>query len=1052
MSDLTQQVFFGASIRGFNVSAGWGSQLSQLTIDLVEDPSNGDAFLPNPIGTPAYFNYHGFSFGGIVQKYSRSGSQQGDPLYQVILVDPREILDGVQLIIEGYTGPTNSVPNLYNVYGYLESTFGFGGSRVNETGMPWQLLRDGFLALNVTSGILFRGQTYYVDLTSLPNLASDYRIGGGSNISVMDFISRVCEDSACDFFFSLIQGVLGENIIKVYTVSRAIQPIFGLITDFISNTEGAVGHEIGLELRNEVTSKFLVGGPICQLYFMYDDEGDEENLIDNTILPFWGFDANRNMITGTFNEEDEDNYSFTLDSRSVNVVGVGEFYETDVGEMRAAIGGQASWESYILAHEGEEGPHFNKATQLGLIGNVKAALVGVLADKASTVESFKKLDLRDLAPFLGKGIIAASSALEEGSLHEENIRRLYGYVVSFAQEYYGRKYIVDLPDVSVKRDVDTNQLSFSLEPVEGGFLEEELIDTAVGLKLLPPDVNAVTIPDGRIGAYVRFDDVTNLDLSALNEDDFVFGDDCIFIKCDVEKRVYFLNDNDITAPKAIITLPCPIYPKAENGIDLIGVLRPILNDHADSLGMDETARKAAIKEIVGRFGGEQILFGWAGLAITPNVAIIPLQSNILTYGPWSATGATGAVTFEQDPTLNPWNYGSFEAMNLVGQSKVVDAISEQQVSEAGTIEVPDAPAYSLGAELLAGGPYITGINCSIGLNGVTTVYRMETWTQRFGKFYKQNADRVTRLSQQLQGQRRLLRELLKTPARGSKFYENRKNVIIDNPRLKNTSASTYIGGEIIKNEDNQLGRVNISIIPQYHAQTQLGNNYDKKAFMSLDGLFVPFSTSTSASGLPHYETATASGVSGRSNLELNPFGSGGNIRVIAKGSGLNETTDLVNDISSEQRGLAWRGPPILAGWGYDTNGKPVPNSNETTPTDNFLTNYQNKPDQWKCGPLDVKWDRTRKVWATGGSSFRVAILNTPLFHGVYASGQFVTPTFDFSESLTGWARESGSIKIYDGLIGEDNNILYPISPSGARVFISQEQSSQKWFVISASVF
>ena len=33
----------------------------------------------------------------------------------------REILNGVQLIIDGYTGSIFNVPNLYNIFGYLES-------------------------------------------------------------------------------------------------------------------------------------------------------------------------------------------------------------------------------------------------------------------------------------------------------------------------------------------------------------------------------------------------------------------------------------------------------------------------------------------------------------------------------------------------------------------------------------------------------------------------------------------------------------------------------------------------------------------------------------------------------------------------------------------------------------------------------------------------------------------------------------------------------------------------------------------------------------------
>src|SRR5688500_833390 len=116
---LTQQTFFGASIRNFTCGVGWGTSPSTLKINLVEDPVNNDSFNLIGVGDAAYFEYGDFAFGGLVQTYKRKNSFEGYPVYEVILVDPREILDGVQLIIDGYTGSTNGIPNLYNVYGYM---------------------------------------------------------------------------------------------------------------------------------------------------------------------------------------------------------------------------------------------------------------------------------------------------------------------------------------------------------------------------------------------------------------------------------------------------------------------------------------------------------------------------------------------------------------------------------------------------------------------------------------------------------------------------------------------------------------------------------------------------------------------------------------------------------------------------------------------------------------------------------------------------------------------------------------------------------------------
>ena len=47
--------FFGATERSVNSTMRWGTQKSACTIQLVEDPADGDFFLPPSPGTPAFF-------------------------------------------------------------------------------------------------------------------------------------------------------------------------------------------------------------------------------------------------------------------------------------------------------------------------------------------------------------------------------------------------------------------------------------------------------------------------------------------------------------------------------------------------------------------------------------------------------------------------------------------------------------------------------------------------------------------------------------------------------------------------------------------------------------------------------------------------------------------------------------------------------------------------------------------------------------------------------------------------------------------------------------
>lgn len=206
MAGFTQQTFMGSSIRNFRTSVGWGDNPSTLSAGLVSDPVNGDSFQELLPGTPLVFQYNDWTFGGILQSWHQDYSTTGNPVYDIQLIDPREVLGGVQLVLSGYNGTTYNVPNLLNIYGYLEdaSVFGFGGAQLNDAGMPWQNVLKGIndltQGLNPTYGsqISLAGFLYTVNLAALPQLPSFYRVPS-SNISLMDFIHFVCEAGNYDF-------------------------------------------------------------------------------------------------------------------------------------------------------------------------------------------------------------------------------------------------------------------------------------------------------------------------------------------------------------------------------------------------------------------------------------------------------------------------------------------------------------------------------------------------------------------------------------------------------------------------------------------------------------------------------------------------------------------------------------------------------------------------------------------------------------------------------------------------------------------------------------
>ncbi|NDB60260.1 hypothetical protein EB001_17675 [bacterium] len=85
--------------------------------------------------------------------------------------------------------------------------------------------------------------------------------------------------------------------------------------------------------------------------------------------------------------------------------------------------------------------------------------------------------------------------------------------------------------------------------------------------------------------------------------------------------------------------------------------------------------------------------------------------------------------------------------------------------------------------------------------------------------------------------------------------------------------------------------------------------------------------------------------------------------------------------SDDYRFLGMKGPIVLHSWGYDVDGKPIPNNidNETDTRqgkfktsdgaggglkDQFMKDWLQKPATWPVGPIDLRFDRERGVWVS----------------------------------------------------------------------------------------
>lgn len=117
-------------------------------------------------------------FGGILQTYTQSRATNGNPLYTVNVIDPREILSNTTLILNNYSGPTYEQKNILNLYGFLEYNPTLRTEGMLESMMPFKNTLNKRV---VTSGpdigtILLNGDDKYYKLPPVNTDALELQI------------------------------------------------------------------------------------------------------------------------------------------------------------------------------------------------------------------------------------------------------------------------------------------------------------------------------------------------------------------------------------------------------------------------------------------------------------------------------------------------------------------------------------------------------------------------------------------------------------------------------------------------------------------------------------------------------------------------------------------------------------------------------------------------------------------------------------------------------------------------------------------------------------
>ena len=286
-------------------------------------------------------------------------------------------------------------------------------------------------------------------------------------------------------------------------------------------------------------------------------------------------------------------------------------------------------------------------------------------------------------------------------------------------------------------------------------------------------------------------------------------------------------------------------------------------------------------------------------AAVPVFAAIPLKSHASSYGPWVShpglgheddetlfnggqqvsqiNNLVGEVNFEHRSDAVPWNYGGVPAMDDSILTTLKDNNQYQQVLENGTITLAGVMFRnsSLGGQLVAGGPLLNGLTVSIGSQGMTTTYSMRTYNRKIGFYNKQAAENIQRVNRQAIENRQQVSQAIKDMVRGAEANKTNtysqslpkgmsyspvavvagtarpflhgdsnltKNKIFDTmgygpawhgrPYVKDTTISP---SQFFQHKDS------VMLYDEQEMTALLTSEYDRRSFMSLDGLLSPIS-------------------------------------------------------------------------------------------------------------------------------------------------------------------------------------------------------------------
>ncbi len=264
----------------------------------------------------------------------------------------------------------------------------------------------------------FRGFNYVVDLGGIPlDKIPDTYFLEFDQIDILSLCQEICDVISHDFFVQLlpivdhpstelwykynnhiIQSGSGYDriiagVIRVDAIDRSKQPVYGSIKRYIDNLPqemNVTNEDIGFELSNVVTDRFVVGAQKTDMHFFHTNN-DRDFLevrkkeaglpnkvkfleefqwyhdcsLRQQVLPFYGFLGDAVSIPRGWGSYQQ----IQIDTTALNAHGVGNYYIATELELRAAAISYEKWKEFLVQYNDVymESMEEDDAAQIGLL-------------------------------------------------------------------------------------------------------------------------------------------------------------------------------------------------------------------------------------------------------------------------------------------------------------------------------------------------------------------------------------------------------------------------------------------------------------------------------------------------------------------------------------------------------------------------------------------------------------------------------------------------------------------------------------------------------------